>query len=71
MLVDTRPVERRGLADAFAPITFARRTMPAEVWQAAEDRGRAWLEQHHDAGAELEYVALLGRGTRASGEPSA
>jgi len=54
----------RGLADAFAPITFARRTMPAEVWQAAEDRGRAWLEKHHDADAELEYVALLGRGTR-------
>ncbi|MFT7521738.1 MAG: SAM-dependent methyltransferase [Kiritimatiellia bacterium] len=53
-----------GIAVGFAPLALARQTMSSEVWRAAEQRGLAWLRQHHDPHHPLNYVALLGKGVR-------
>lgn len=54
-----------GVAEGFAPIALARRTMPEGVWAAAEARGLSWLHANHDPDEVLTYVALLGKGRRA------
>lgn len=55
----------QGIAEGFAPIALARRSMPEGVWAEAEERGLAWLRANHDPGEVLSYVALMGRGRRA------
>lgn len=56
----------RGVGEGFAPLAYARRSMPDGVWEAAEARALSWLRAHHDPTEELSYVAYLGQGRRAA-----
>ncbi|MFT5583135.1 MAG: ubiquinone/menaquinone biosynthesis C-methylase UbiE [Cognaticolwellia sp.] len=50
----------RAIAQGFAPLALARQTMAHDAWQAAEERGLAWLAGNSES--SQSYLALLVRG---------